>query len=225
MNTSQRNPGRLALPQRLRERPVVAVLRADHARDYGPVVEALAEGGVLSIELTLSTAGVLADLPGLVGRFGAYADIGVGTVTEAWEAAAAIDGGAAYLVTPTVNHDVVALATARGVPVFPGGLTPTELLGGWRSGATAVKLFPASAVGPGYLGQLKGPFPDMPVIPSGGISVEDAPGWIAAGSVAVSIGGPLLQDAFRGGSLPDLTRRARILLESVQAAVEERDGL
>lgn len=212
------------VPKLLQEYPVVAVLRAHHAWEYAPVIEALADGGVRSIELTLSTAGVMDELPGLIERFGTRADIGVGTITEADEATAAIDRGAAYLVTPTVNHDVVALAFARGIPVFPGGLTPTELLGGWQSGAAAVKLFPAATVGPGYLAQLAGPFPGLPIIPSGGISVEEAPAWIAAGSIAVSIGGPLLQDAFRGGNLLDLAQRARSLMQRVQAAVHERSG-
>ena len=224
MNAQMNHPVRPAIPPRLREVPVVTVLRAQHALEYGPVVEALVDGGVRSIELTLSTAGVLEELPALVERFSSRADIGVGTITEAWEGAAAIDGGATYLVTPTANHDVVALAAARGVPAFPGGLTPTELYGGWRSGAAAVKLFPASSVGPGYLAQLAGPFPELPVIPSGGISIEDSPGWITAGSVAVSIGGPLLKDAFRGGSLQELTGRTRELVRLVQRAVEERDA-
>lgn len=224
MNGSRNSPMRPAVPHRLREVPVVVVLRAQQASEYAPVIEALADAGVRSIELTLSTGGVLEELPALVDRFSSRADIGVGTITEEWEASAAIDGGAVYLVTPTANHDVVSLAAARGVPVFPGGLTPTELHSGWRSGAAAVKLFPASAVGPGYLSQLAGPFPHLPVIPSGGITIAEAPGWIAAGSIAVSIGGPLLQDAFKGGSLTDLTRRARDLVRLVQVAVEERNG-
>jgi 2-dehydro-3-deoxyphosphogluconate aldolase/(4S)-4-hydroxy-2-oxoglutarate aldolase len=78
----------------------------------------------------------------------------------------------------------------------------------WSLGATAVKLFPASVVGPGYIGQLRGPFPDLPVIPSGGVSIQDAPTWIRAGALAVSLGGPLLGDAFKGGDLAALTERA-----------------
>lgn len=206
----------------LKENPVVAVLRAKHALQYAPVIEALAKGGVRSIELTLSTACVLKQLPGLISRFGSDVEIGVGTITTTEEAVDSLDRGAAYLVTPTVNHEVVVLACKRGVPVFPGGLTPTELLSGWQAGAPAVKLFPASTVGTGYLAQLKGPFPNLPIIPSGGIKMEDAPTWITAGSIAVSIGGPLLQDAFKGGNLSELTKRARSLTKSVQTAVQER---
>jgi 2-dehydro-3-deoxyphosphogluconate aldolase/(4S)-4-hydroxy-2-oxoglutarate aldolase len=188
---------------------VVAVLRARHASDYAPVIEALRRGGVLSIELTLSTPGVWAELPRLQERFGDGLEIGVGTVTEAAHAETALDLGAAYIVTPVTDPDVIAACVRRGVPVYPGGLTPTELDAGWKLGATAVKVFPASTVGAGYVSQLRGPFPDIQVIPSGGVDIEDVPGWIKAGALAVSLGGPLLGDAFQGGDLQELTARAR----------------
>ncbi|BAS18110.1 KHG/KDPG aldolase [Arthrobacter sp. Hiyo8] len=168
---------------------VVAVLRAKHAKDYSPVIEALRVGGVLSIELTLSTPGVFEELPLLLDRFGDAVEIGVGTVTTPAEAETALDLGAAYIVTPITEPDVITACTRRGVPVFPGGLTPTELHTGWKLGATAVKLFPASTVGPGYISQLRGPFPDIQVVPSGGLTIEDVPAWIRAGALAVSLGG------------------------------------
>lgn len=206
----------------LRANPVVAVLRAPHASEYAPVIEALIRGGVRSIELTLSTDGVFEQLPAIAARFGTEAEIGVGTITDAAEAQRAMDQGAQYLVTPAMDPNVVEAAVRRGVPVFPGGLTPTEVLAGWKAGATAVKLFPASAVGPGYIGQLRGPFPDIQIIPSGGVAIEDAPGWIAAGALAVSLGGPLLRDAFDGGDLTLLTERAQRVSRLVQEAVAER---
>ena len=188
---------------------VVAVLRAAHAREYAPVIEALARGGVCSIELTLSTAGVFEELPVLLERFGAAVEIGVGTVTSVPEAEEALDRGAAFVVTPTIDPAVVTACTRRAVPVYPGGLTPTELHTGWRAGATAVKVFPASLVGPGYVAQLRGPFPDLQIVPSGGVGIEDVPAWLEAGALAVSLGGPLLGDAFAGGDLEALTARAR----------------
>ncbi len=108
------------------------------------------------------------------------------------------------------------------MPVFPGGLTPTELYRGWSAGASAVKLFPASAVGPGYIGQLLGPFPDIQIVPSGGVGIDDAAGWIAAGAVAVSLGGPLLGDVFTGGDVAALTDRALRLIELVRGALNQR---
>ncbi|MDP9904120.1 bifunctional 4-hydroxy-2-oxoglutarate aldolase/2-dehydro-3-deoxy-phosphogluconate aldolase [Arthrobacter bambusae] len=201
---------------------VVAVLRAKHAKDYSPVIEALRVGGVLSIELTLSTPGVFEELPLLLDRFGDAVEIGVGTVTTPAEAETALDLGAAYIVTPITEPDVITACTRRGVPVFPGGLTPTELHTGWKLGATAVKLFPASTVGPGYISQLRGPFPEIQVVPSGGLTIEDVPAWIRAGALAVSLGGPLLGDAFKGGSLPELTTRARRVRNLVDGARESR---
>lgn len=206
----------------LQANPVIAVLRARHAREYAPVIEALISGGVRSIELTLSTDGVFDLLPELKRQFGADAEIGVGTVTSADQARQALDGGADYLVTPAMVIDVVRAGVEAGVPVFPGGLTPTELLTGMQAGATAVKLFPASTVGPDYLGQLRGPFPEMKVIPSGGIGIVDATDWIAAGALAVSLGGPLLRDAFSGGDLAALTARSRQLSGLVAEAVHAR---
>ncbi len=202
--------------------PVVAVLRAGHARDYAPVIAALSDGGVRSIELTLSTAGVFELLPGLIRDFGEQVEIGVGTVTTEGEARHAIDVGARFLVTPVTDGSIVSAAVERGIPVYPGGLTPTELLAGWRAGATAVKIFPASTVGPGYIAQLRGPFPDLQVIPSGGVAIEDAPGWIEAGALAVSLGGPLVGDAFKGGDLGELTRRAKKVSRLVAEALGAR---
>lgn len=206
----------------LRDTGVVAVLRARHARDYAPVIESLQLGGVVSIELTLSTPGVWDELPLLLDRFSEAVEIGVGTVTTAAEAEAALDLGAAYIVTPITEPDVITACARRGVPVFPGGLTPTELHTGWKLGATAVKVFPASTVGPGYVSQLRGPFPDIQVVPSGGVEIDDVPAWIRAGALAVSLGGPLLGDAFKGGSLVELTTRARRVRSLVDQARGER---
>lgn len=202
--------------------PVVAVLRARHADEYAPVISALAEGGVRSIELTLSTAGVFDLLPALIRDFGDEVEIGVGTITTAAEAEQALDSGARFLVTPVTDSDIVRAALARSVPVFPGGLTPTELLSGWRAGATAVKVFPASTMGPGYISQLRGPFPEIQVIPSGGVGIDDAAAWISAGAMAVSLGGPLLGDAFKGGDLGRLKARAAEVSTLVAAALHTR---
>jgi len=204
--------------------PVIAVLRTSHARQCAPIVEALIAGGVRSIELTLTTEGVFEELAGLRARFAGSAEIGVGTVTDAHDAQQALDAGADYLVTPVTAPEVIRAAVDRGVPVFPGAYSPTEMHTAWSLGATAVKLFPASVVGPGYIGQLRGPFPDLPIIPSGGVSIQDAPKWIEAGALAVSLGGPLLGDAFKGGDLTALTERAAEVTRLV-AHAQAQNGL
>lgn len=212
---------RPAPSQILLETRVIAVLRASHAGAYAPVIDALLEGGVVSVELTLSTPGVFEELPRLQERFGASAELGVGTITTVAEALRAIEAGAKYLVTPLTDPAIVAAAVGQRVAVYPGGLTPTELSAGWSAGATAVKVFPASVVGPGYVSMLRGPFPDIEVVPSGGIGITDAAAWISAGALAVSLGGPLTGDAFHGGDLKQLTERAirlRALVDEAQAA-------
>jgi 2-dehydro-3-deoxyphosphogluconate aldolase/(4S)-4-hydroxy-2-oxoglutarate aldolase len=193
----------------LRAHPIIAVLRAADARDYDRVVDTLADNGIRSIELTLSTPGTFEHLPALIERVGTDVEIGIGTIVTADQARRAIDAGARYLVTPIVNLEVIALAVQNAIPVFPGGLTPTELFSAWDAGATAVKIFPAETVGPQYGSHLRGPFPGIEFIPSGGIGLDDIPAWLKAGAVAVSLGGPLVGDAFRGGSLDALAERSR----------------
>lgn len=198
---------------------LLAVLRANHAEQYAPVVETLVAAELNCIELTLTTPGTLAALPALRQNVPATTELGVGTVTTVEQARATAEAGADFLVTPTTNPDIVTVAVRAGIPVYPGGLTPTELYEGWTAGAAAVKLFPASTVRPEYLTQLRGPFPDLHVIPSGGINLDDAAQWIKSGSLAVSIGGPLLRDVFTNGDYDALQQRTERLVKTVAEAV------
>jgi 2-dehydro-3-deoxyphosphogluconate aldolase/(4S)-4-hydroxy-2-oxoglutarate aldolase len=204
---------RIALPVRTLESRLVVVARAQRAADYDAVLEVLADAGIRSVELTLTTPGTLAHLPRLVERFGDALDLGVGTVTDSEELTGAIAAGAAYIVTPITDRSFVTQARDAGVPIVPGGLTPTELFASWSAGASAVKVFPAGQVGPGYLKDLRGPFPGIRAVPSGGVDLAGAAGWLAAGAVAVSVGGPLLGDAFAGGDLGALRDRAAAFVE------------
>jgi len=205
------------LSQRLAGSKVIAVLRASQVSALAPVCDVLVEEGILSLELTLTTPGLLDALEELVDRYGNSADVGVGTVVTESEARRAMDCGAQYLVTPTMNLPVVDLAVRRKIAVFPGGLTPTDLVAGWRAGATAVKIFPAETVGAGYLKHLRGPFPDLEAIPSGGVDLDATRAWLAAGAAAVSIGGPLLGDVLEGGELSALRDRCRAVRAVVAA--------
>lgn len=204
---------RLPLPQRSVDSRLVVVARAQRAEDYDAVLDVLIEAGVRSVELTLTTPGTFDRLPGLLERYGEVADLGVGTVTDGDQLARAVDAGAHYVVTPITLTALVAQATEAGVPIVPGGLTPTELFASWSAGASAVKIFPAGVVGPSYLKDLRGPFPDIVAMPSGGVDLDSAAAWLAAGAVAVSVGGPLLGDAFRGGDLGALRDRAAAFVE------------
>lgn len=194
------------LPTRTVSSKLVVVARASAASEYAPVLAALAEAGVQSVELTLTTPGTFDAFAELRGSFDG--DLGIGTVTNLDQLERAIAVGADYVVTPITSTALVEHAVAAGMPIVPGGLTPTELFASWSAGASAVKVFPAGQVGPGYLKDLRGPFPDIAVVPSGGVDADSAAAWLAAGAVAVSVGGPLLGDAFRGGDLGALRARA-----------------
>jgi 2-dehydro-3-deoxyphosphogluconate aldolase/(4S)-4-hydroxy-2-oxoglutarate aldolase len=200
---------RLPLPQKTAQSRLIVVARARSAEDYDPVLEVLIDAGIRSVELTLTTPGTIEHLPGLIERFGDDVDLGIGTVTDTDQLRRAVDAGARYLVTPITVPALLAAAVEAGVPLVPGGFTPTELFASWSAGASAVKVFPAGRLGAGYVKDLRGPFPDIEVVPSGGIDLESAAQWLAAGAAAVSVGGPLLGDAFQGGDLVALGERAR----------------
>lgn len=200
---------RPSLPPLTRDGRLVIVARAQRAEDYDRVIDVLVDAGVRSVEVTLTTPGTFDRLPELIERYRGAADIGVGTVTDIDQLQRVIDAGAPYVVTPVTSAELVDHAVAAGLPIVPGGLTPTELFASWSRGAAAVKVFPAGQVSPGYAKDLRGPFPDIQVVPSGGVDLEGARAWLAAGAVAVSVGGPLLGDAFAGGDLGALRERTR----------------
>ena len=201
-------PDRHSLPERTAAASLIVVIRGKRADQYAPVLETLAGAGIRSVELTLSTPGTLEELPALLERFGDRLDIGIGTVTDPADLRTAAERGAHYIVTPITRADLLQAAAEAGISIVPGGLTPSELHAGWAAGAAAVKVFPASVVGPGYVKDLRGPFPGIRVVPSGGVDLEAAGAWLRAGADAVSVGGPLLGDALSGGSLEALAERA-----------------
>ncbi|MBW8709959.1 MAG: 2-dehydro-3-deoxyphosphogluconate aldolase, partial [Mycobacterium sp.] len=172
--------------QVIAEDRAVTVVRAPQPFDVGSLVTALATGGLRAVELTLTTPDILARLGGASIDDGAV--IGVGTVLTAEDAEAAIDAGARFLVTPAVREAVAGVAAARNVPVIMGAYTPTEVMAAVDLGAAAVKIFPARTGGPDYVRDLRGPFPGVALIPSGGISAGNAASYLAAGATAVTAG-------------------------------------
>lgn len=211
--TGETAASRPALPTLTRDGRLVVVARAQRAADYDRVLDVLVDAGVRSVEVTLTTPGTFDRLPALIERYRGTADVGVGTVTSTHQLQRAIDAGAPYVVTPVTSAELVETAVAAGLPIVPGGLTPTELFASWSRGAAAVKVFPAGQVSPGYAKDLRGPFPDIQVVPSGGVDLDGARAWLAAGAAAVSVGGPLLGDAFAGGDLSALRERTRRFVE------------
>jgi 2-dehydro-3-deoxyphosphogluconate aldolase/(4S)-4-hydroxy-2-oxoglutarate aldolase len=191
--------------------PVVAILRAADAAQFLEVGRVLYEGGVRAVEVTLTSRGALEAFGRLNDELPGDAVLGVGTVRSVTDAELAVEAGATYLVAPDFRPEVVAWAVRNGVPVVPGALTPTEVAAAWAAGATAVKVFPVSAVGgPAYLKAVRAPLPEVPLVPTGGVGIDDVAAYLAAGAVAVGIGSPLLGDAGElGGDLRGLAERAR----------------
>jgi 2-dehydro-3-deoxyphosphogluconate aldolase/(4S)-4-hydroxy-2-oxoglutarate aldolase len=188
---------------------VVTVVRADRAFDVAALVAALTGGGIRAVELTLTTPGILAELATTDLARAPGAVVGVGTVHTAEQAGDAIDAGARFLVTPSVSEGVARVAAARDVPVVMGALSPTEVRAAVDLGAAAVKIFPARAVGPDYLRDLHGPFPGIPLIPSGGVNAGNAAAYLRAGAVAVTAGTDVVApDLVVAGEWASITERA-----------------
>jgi 2-dehydro-3-deoxyphosphogluconate aldolase / (4S)-4-hydroxy-2-oxoglutarate aldolase len=182
--------------QVIAEDRAVTVVRAPQPFDVGSLVTALATGGLRAVELTLTTPDILARLGGASIDDGAV--IGVGTVLTAEDAEAAIDAGARFLVTPAVREAVAGVAAARNVPVIMGAYTPTEVMAAVDLGAAAVKIFPARTGGPDYVRDLRGPFPGVALIPSGGISAANAGTDVVAPELVDAANWTVITDRARG---------------------------
>jgi 2-dehydro-3-deoxyphosphogluconate aldolase/(4S)-4-hydroxy-2-oxoglutarate aldolase len=168
---------------------VLAIVRYRAACDLDSVLEALREGGITQLEVTLDTPGAL---DAVARERAAGRPVGVGTVVAADDVRAAAAAGAAFVVGPGVMPAMVSAAVELGVDAIPGALTPTEILGACELGATAVKLFPAPVGGPAYVRALRGPIPDVPFVPTGGIAVDDVRHYLDAGATCVGLGADLV---------------------------------
>jgi len=194
---------------RARAAGVLAVLRAPSPDSALETAEAIIRGGVTGIEVTYSTPDAPSVIRELIARHGDAAYVGAGTVTSADEAHAAVEAGAEFLVSPGTLPDLTRTMLDTGAVVMTGALTPTEIMGALGLGVDVVKVFPASLGGPSYFGALRGPFPDAPLMPTGGVSPDNLAAWFAAGSVAVGAGGDLANSAsIAAQDWDDITARA-----------------
>lgn len=201
----------------LAECPIVAILRAPAADRFADVAETLVGAGIRAVEFTFTTPGVAEAISAYAERKPDFVALGAGTVTTPSQARAAVEAGATYLVSPDTNVEVISEAKRLGVPMIADAFTPTEILTAWRAGATMVKVFPISVGGTSYLRALRGPLPDVPLVPTGGVDIANAGAYLAAGATAVGVGKPLVENACEpDASLDALADRARILVGSVR---------
>jgi 2-dehydro-3-deoxyphosphogluconate aldolase / (4S)-4-hydroxy-2-oxoglutarate aldolase len=196
---------------------VIAVIRMKDPEKVARVVEAVRRGGVRAIEITMTTPSALEMIVDQVRSKPAGALIGAGTVLDAAMAEKVIRAGAEFVVSPITNFDMIEACRRSGTFVAPGALSPTEILAAWERGADVVKVFPATSVGPKYFQDLRGPFPNIRLMPTGGVGIENAGEFIRSGACCVAIGTALLdKKAIAAGDFEVLTEKARILVESLR---------
>jgi len=182
--------------QLIRASGVIAILRAKSSTQLLAAAEAIRDGGVRAIEVTLTTPGALATIEQAAGRLGGEIAFGAGTVLDAETARTAILSGAQFIVAPTLKAEVIEICRRYSTPVLPGAYTPTEILTAWELGADMVKVFPASAGGPGYLKAIRAPLPQVEMVAVGGVTLHNTADFLRAGAVAVGVGGELLDQQF-----------------------------
>ncbi len=176
----------MTMLERIEEAGIVAAIRADSSEKLIDVAKALEAGGAQFIEVTMNTPNALKGIEALANTMGDRVGVGVGTVLDPETCRMAILAGAEYIVTPTLNLQVIAMAKRYSKPIFPGAFTPTEIVAAWEAGADIVKIFPADSVGPGYLKAIHGPLPHIKLMPVGGVSIENCGEFIKAGAAAIT---------------------------------------
>ena len=206
--------------QRIREIGIVPVIRAESSAEARAASEAVCEGGVPVVEITMTVPGAIGVIAELSRTLGDQVLVGAGTVLDAETAARCVGAGARFLVSPGFDAATVEYARNNSVLMMAGALTPTEVITAWKHGADFVKIFPCGSVGgPKYLKALKGPLPKIPMVPTGGVNLLTAAEFIAAGAEALGIGGELVSaELLRTGNFTAITALTRQYVEIVRAA-------
>ena len=203
---------------RVLEVGIVPVVRATSAKQAISAAVAVAAGGITIVEVTMTVPGALDAISQLIKALGSEVIVGAGTVLDAHAARQCFDAGAEFLVSPGLDLGTIKAANDAGKLIMAGALTPTEVITAWKAGADFVKVFPASAVGgPAYLKALRGPLPQVPLVPTGGVNLKTAADFLRAGASALGVGGELvLAAALNSGETAQITALARQYLEIVQ---------
>jgi 2-dehydro-3-deoxyphosphogluconate aldolase / (4S)-4-hydroxy-2-oxoglutarate aldolase len=203
----------------IREIAVVPIIRAPDSKSALSVVDAILEGGIACIEITMTVPNALKVLETVADRHGDRVLLGAGTVLDPETARASMQAGAQFIVTPSLNPHTIETARRYSRPIFPGALTPTEVLAAWEAGADAVKVFPCNALGGAkYIKALKAPFPQIELVPTGGVNLETLPDFLAAGCSAVGVGSELADaKSVAEGNFSIIANHARQFREAVQS--------
>jgi 2-dehydro-3-deoxyphosphogluconate aldolase/(4S)-4-hydroxy-2-oxoglutarate aldolase len=200
---------------------VVAVIRMKDTQRLLKVIQAVGAGGVKSIEITMTVPGAIDIIRQLAPSVPGDVLIGAGTVLDRETANKVINAGAKFVVGPILNLEIIRLCAERDTVVMPGCFSPTEIYTAWTAGADIVKVFPATSLGPKYFKDIRGPFPDIRLMPTGGVTIDNVGEWIAAGAVAVGIGSDLLdKKAIDEERYEVLTERAKRMVENFKKALK-----
>lgn len=204
---------------RLLDPGIIAVIRADDSAQLQRVAEALADGGVAAMEITMTTPDALGAIRAVTAALGDRIVMGVGSVLDDVTARMAMLAGAEFVVTPVMREEVVRLCRRYGKPVICGAYTPTEALAAYEAGADFVKIFPADGLGPAYIKNLLAPLPQLEVIPTGGVTPETCGSFMAAGCAAVAAGGSLIpKAALAAGDFAAIRENASQFVAAIRAA-------
>ncbi len=203
----------------IEELGVVAIIRMQDPAAVRGVVDALAEGGVRALEVTMTVPRAIELIGEIAPTLPEGFLFGAGTVLDGDTVKRAVAAGARFIVSPVFRRDVIEAAHQEGVPVMPGCFTATEILDAWDAGADIVKVFPATSVGPSYLKDIRGPLPHVKLMPTGGVSIDNVGEWLNAGAVAVGVGSALLDGkAIAAKQFGPITENARRMVANVRAA-------
>jgi 2-dehydro-3-deoxyphosphogluconate aldolase/(4S)-4-hydroxy-2-oxoglutarate aldolase len=211
--------GRIDTVRAIESCGVVAVIRMKEPEKLGAVVDALGEGGVRALEVTMTVPGAIQLIEQVAPTLPKGFLLGAGTILDQETARLAILAGAQFVVGPVFRPEVLAMCHRYDVAAMPGCFTPTEILAAWEAGADIVKVFPATALGPAFVKDVRGPLPQVKLMPTGGVSLDNAGDWIAAGAAAVGVGTALLDaTAIKAGNYAVIAENARRIVASVAAA-------
>ena len=206
-----------AIIQQLTNPGIIAVVRARSEEQVLPLAEALIAGGVIAVEITMTTPNAIEAIRSTAAKLDSQALIGVGTILDQETATKAIEAGAQFVVTPILKPEIVSIAHAAGKPVMLGAYTPTEAQKAYEAGCDFVKIFPADGLGAGYIKAIRAPLPHLKVVPTGGVNLDTMKSFLDAGCAALGVGSSMItKEILKNDNWPQLTENAKAYVEKVR---------